>query len=68
MDKRILNYRLQRQMYKEINDMCARKDSESVELGSHYETAEEKEQRLKRQRCEELRRQRWTLHSAKGSE
>jgi hypothetical protein len=52
-------------MYKEINDMCARYEEECKFIGSHYETEEEREQRLKKEYYEQLRKQRWTLHEYK---
>lgn len=62
MNKQQLNSRLRRLMYKEINEMCARYEEECGEVVSHYETEEEKAQRLKKRYYEELHRQRWTLH------
>ena len=65
MKQQQLNSRLRRLMYKEINDMCARYEEESKFIGSHYETEEEREQRLKKKYYEQLHKQRWTLHEYK---
>lgn len=62
MKQQQLNNRLRRLMYKEINDMCAQYEEECKFIGSHYETEEEREQRLKKKYYEQLRKQRWTLH------
>ena len=62
MKQQQLNSRLRRLMYKEINDMCARYEEECGEVITHFETEEEKVQRLKKRFYEELHRQRWTLH------
>lgn len=62
MSKATQAYRLNRLMYKEINEMCARYEEECGEVISHYETEQERELRLKKKFYEELRKRRWTLH------
>lgn len=56
------NRRLNQLMRKEINEQCAKYEEECRFLGSHKETEEEKQARLNRKRCEELHKNRWTLH------
>lgn len=63
MDNGTRNRRLRRMMYKEINEMCARYDEECRYLGSHKETEQEKQERLKRAANELKRKSRWTLHN-----
>ena len=63
MDNRTRNRRLRQLQHKEVNDMCARYEEECRYLGSHQETEEEKQERLKRADCELKRKNRWTLHS-----
>lgn len=53
--------RLNRLMYKEINEMCARYEEECGEVIIHYETEQERELRLKKKFYEELHRQRYQL-------
>lgn len=53
--------RLNRLMYKEINEMCARYEEECGEVITHYETEQERELRLKKKFYEELHRQRYQL-------
>ena len=61
MNKGQQAYRLRKLMYKEINEMCARYEDECGEVVSHFETDEEKAQRLKKKYYEELHRQRYQL-------
>lgn len=61
MNKSQQAYKLRRLMYKEINEMCARYEDECGEVVSHFETEEEKAQRLKKRFYEELHRQRYQL-------
>ena len=61
MNKSQQAYRLKRLMYKEINEMCARYEEECGEVVSHFETEEERAQRLKKRFYEELHRQRYQL-------
>lgn len=61
MNKLQQKSRLNRLMYKEINEMCARYEDECGEVISHYETEQERELRLKKKFYEELRRQRYQL-------
>ena len=61
MNKGQQAYRLRKLMYKEINEMCARYEEECGEVISHFETDEEKAQRLKKKYYEELHRQRYQL-------
>ena len=61
MNKQKQAYRLRQLMYKEINGICARYEEECGEVISHFETDEEKAQRLKKKYYEELHRQRYQL-------
>lgn len=61
MNKSQQAYKLRRLMYKEINEMCSRYEDECGEVVSHYETEEERVQRLKKKYYEELHRQRYQL-------
>lgn len=61
MNKSQQAYKLRRLMYKEINEMCSRYEDECGEVVSHFETEEEKAQRLKKKYYEELHRQRYQL-------
>lgn len=61
MNKSQQAYRLKRLMYKEINEMCARYEEECGEVITHFETEEEKAQRLKKAYYEELHRRRYQL-------
>ena len=67
MNKQKQAYRLRQLMYKEINEMCARYEEECGEVISHFETDEEKAQRLKKKYYEELHRQRYQLGYNKES-
>ena len=67
MNKGQQAYRLRKLMYKEINEMCARYEEECGEVISHFETEEEKAQRLKQKYYEELHRQRYQLGYNKES-
>lgn len=67
MNKSQQAYKLRRLMYKEINEMCARYEDECGEVVSHFETEEEKAQRLKKKYYEELHRQRYQLGGNKTS-
>ena len=67
MSKATQAYRLKRLMYKEINEMCARYEDECGEVITHFETDEEKAQRLKKKYYEELHRQRYQLGYNKES-
>lgn len=67
MNKGQQAYRLRKLMYKEINEMCARYEDECGEVVSHFETDEEKAQRLKKKYYEELHRQRYQLGYNKES-
>lgn len=67
MNKSQQAYKLRRLMYKEINEMCARYEDECGEVVSHFETEEEKAQRLKKRYYEELHRQRYQLGGSKTS-
>ena len=61
MNKLQQKSRLNRLMYKEINEMCARYEEECGEVITHYETEQEKELRLKKKFYEELRKRRYQL-------
>ena len=61
MNKSQQAYRLKRLMYKEINEMCVRYQEECGEVVTHFETEEEKAQRLKKKYYEKLHRQRYQL-------
>lgn len=61
MNKLQQKSRLNRLMYKEINEMCARYEDECGEVISHYETEQERELRLKKRFYEELRKRRYQL-------
>lgn len=61
MNKLQQKSRLNRLMYKEINEMCARYEDECGEVISHYETEQERELRLKKKFYEELRKRRYQL-------
>ena len=67
MNKQKQAYRLRQLMYKEINEMCARYEEECGEVISHFETDEERAQRLKKKYYEELHRQRYQLGYNKES-
>ena len=67
MNKQKQAYRLRQLMYKEINEICARYEEECGEVISHFETDEEKAQRLKKKYYEELHRQRYQLGYNKES-
>lgn len=43
--------------------MCARYESECKDLGSYFETEEEKAERLQRYECNRKRIETWTLHT-----
>lgn len=61
MNKLQQKSRLNRLMYKEINEMCARYEDECGEVVSHFETEQERELRLKKKFYEELRKRRYQL-------
>lgn len=61
MNKLQQTSRLNRLMYKEINEMCARYEEECGEVITHYETEQERELRLKKKFYEELHRRRYQL-------
>ena len=47
----------------ETNRMCSRYESECRELGSHFETEEEKAERLKRDECKRKYLETYALHN-----
>lgn len=62
-----MNYNRQQQRKRlavlETNRMCARYKSECKELGSHFETEEERAERLKRYECKRKYIETWGLHT-----
>lgn len=62
-----LNYSRQRRRKRlavlETNRMCARYESECKDLGSHFESEEEKAERLKRYENHRKYLETWTLHT-----